>query len=95
MINRSTGIRQSVDWWVVGVYLLLVVIGWVNIYAATHAAEAGSLLDFSTRAGKQFLIFPLLFEEGVHAVQGSCINIKIHIEKKILLLPRPTATPST
>ena len=38
-----------------GVYLLLVFIGWLNIFAATHTVEAGSLLDFGSRAGKQFV----------------------------------------
>ena len=52
--HRKT-VRQSVDWWVIGVYLLLVIIGWVNIYAATHTSSAGSMLDWSSRAGKQFV----------------------------------------
>ena len=54
MIERPH-IRQSIDWMLVGAYLLLVIIGWVNIYAASHAAEAGSILSFGNRAGKQFV----------------------------------------
>ena len=46
---------MSIDWWLVGVYFLLVLIGWVNIFAATHSAEPVSLLDFNGRAGKQFV----------------------------------------
>ena len=37
------------------VYLALVVIGWVNIYAATHTSGAASMLDWGSRAGKQFV----------------------------------------
>ena len=55
MIDDRTHKRQSLDWKIIAVYLLLVLIGWLNIYAATHAAEDGPLLDFSTRAGKQFI----------------------------------------
>ena len=55
MIDRNAHKRQSVDWKLVGAYLLLVVIGWVNIFAATHTGEAGSILSFGTRAGKQFV----------------------------------------
>ena len=55
MIENAPYKRQSIDWWLVGAYLLLVLIGWVSIYAATHTAEAGSLLDFGGRAGKQFV----------------------------------------
>ena len=47
--------RQSVDWALIGVYVLLVLIGWLNIYAATHTSEAGSLIAWSSRAGKQFV----------------------------------------
>lgn len=58
MINgagNSRGLRQSVDWYLIGVYLLLVFIGWINIFAATHTSEAGSILDFSARSGKQLI----------------------------------------
>ena len=52
---RERGLKQSFDWALVAVYLLLVLIGWVNIYSAGHTAETGSILDFGTRAGKQFI----------------------------------------
>ena len=44
MTERRTHTRQSVDWWLIGTYLVLVLIGWLNIYAATHSSEPGSLL---------------------------------------------------
>lgn len=55
MTERNVHTRQSIDWALIGVYLLLVLIGWVNIYAATHGTESQSLLDWSSRAGKQFV----------------------------------------
>ena len=55
MTERSTHTRQSVDWWLIGAYLALVIIGWLNIYAATHSSEPGSLISWSSRAGKQFV----------------------------------------
>ena len=55
MIERNVHTRQSVDWLLVGLYLLLVLIGWVSIYAATHSSEPGSLLAWESRAGKQFV----------------------------------------
>ena len=55
MTERRTHTRQSVDWWLIGTYLVLVLIGWLNIYAATHSSEPGSLLSWSSRAGKQFV----------------------------------------
>ena len=55
MTDDKRHTRQSVDWALVGVYLLLILIGWVNIYAATHTSEPGSLLSWGSRAGKQFV----------------------------------------
>jgi len=55
MTDRKVHMRQSVDWVLVGLYMLLVLIGWVSIYAATHSTEPGSLLDWNSRAGKQFV----------------------------------------
>ena len=48
-------LKQSIDWRLVVCYLLLVLIGWLNIYAASHAAEGSRILDFSVRSGKQFV----------------------------------------
>ena len=55
MIDQHTHKRQSIDWVLVGVYVLLIFIGWINIFAATHTDASASLLDFETRAGKQFI----------------------------------------
>lgn len=48
-------VKQTIDWKIVICYLLLVLIGWVNIYAAGHSSEIGTMLDFETRSGKQFV----------------------------------------
>ena len=48
-------LRQSIDWPLVGTYLLLVFIGWVNIYASIHSSNPASIFDWSARCGKQFI----------------------------------------
>ena len=53
--RQQRGLRQSVDWSLIVCYLLLVVIGWVNIFASVHSADSTSILDFSLRSGKQFV----------------------------------------
>ena len=53
--SADRGLRQSVDWRLVVIYLLLVVIGWVNIYASVYSAEPVSIFDWSVRCGKQFV----------------------------------------
>lgn len=53
MTRRTINIWESIDWWVVAIYLLLVIAGWVNIYAASYDFDNASIFDFSERSGKQ------------------------------------------
>ncbi|MGD1846131.1 MAG: rod shape-determining protein RodA [Salibacteraceae bacterium] len=43
----------NLDWLTIGVYLLLVFMGWLNIYAATYDADNPSLFDLGQSYGKQ------------------------------------------
>ena len=52
---KRTGFLKTIDWSLVVTYLLLVIIGWVNIYASVHSSEPSSIFDFSCRSGKQFI----------------------------------------
>ena len=52
--SRSGNIWQNVDWLTIGVFLMLVVFGWLNIYGASYTFDQTSIFDFSNRAGKQF-----------------------------------------
>lgn len=49
------GIKKSVDWALVVTYLLLILIGWVNIYASIHSDGPASIFDYNFRSGKQFV----------------------------------------
>ena len=53
--NRGRGLKQTIDWKLVIIYLILVLIGWANIYSSVQATESTSLFDFSNRSGKQFI----------------------------------------
>ena len=52
---HERGLKQSVDWTLVLYYVLLVLIGWVNIYASIQSAGPTSIFDFDFRSGKQFV----------------------------------------
>ena len=54
-VGRDRGIAKTIDWGLVICWLLLVVIGWANIYASIHASEPSSIFDFDARSGKQFV----------------------------------------
>ncbi len=51
MFGRN--VLRRIDWLTIILFLLLVVIGWVNIYSTTLTEEASSIFDFSQLYGKQ------------------------------------------
>ena len=51
--HRDRGFFKSIDWRLVICYLLLVFIGWVNIYASVHSSDPASIFDWTCRSGKQ------------------------------------------
>ena len=52
--SRNGNIWQHVDWLTIGLFLLLAVFGWLNIYGASYTFDQTGIFDFSNRAGKQF-----------------------------------------
>lgn len=48
-------IWKSLDWVTIVVYLMLIVFGWFSVCGASYSYGDTDLLDFSTRAGKQFV----------------------------------------
>ena len=53
--HRNRGLAKTIDWWLIGCWFLLVLIGWANIYASVHSTEPTSIFDWSSRSGKQFV----------------------------------------
>lgn len=55
-MSRNGNILRTVDWVTIGLWLLLALFGWMNIYGATYNFEqTSSMFDFSNRAGKQIV----------------------------------------
>ncbi|SHF95716.1 rod shape determining protein RodA [Mariniphaga anaerophila] len=52
---RRNQLWTNIDWLTVFIYLVLVFLGWINIYAAVYDAEHQSIFDISQRYGKQLL----------------------------------------
>ena len=52
---RNRSLAKTIDWSLVFCWLVLIFIGWANIYASIHATEPSSIFDFSSRSGKQFV----------------------------------------
>lgn len=54
MVRRDS-IWKSLDWVTIIIYLMLIVFGWFSICGASYDYGDRDFLDFSTRAGKQFM----------------------------------------
>ncbi|WP_205504124.1 rod shape-determining protein RodA [Rufibacter psychrotolerans] len=53
-MRTSYNISQNIDWVTIGLYALMVILGWMNIYAAVYNPEnVTSIFDFSLNSGKQ------------------------------------------
>lgn len=52
---RTSNIIKSIDWVTVVLYVILVFIGWINIYAAVYNEKHSSILDFSQKYGIQLI----------------------------------------
>jgi rod shape determining protein RodA len=54
-MRKQRSIFQNIDWLTVFIYLALVIIGWVNIYAAVYNEAHRSILDISQNYGRQMI----------------------------------------
>lgn len=54
-MRETKGILFNIDWITLLVYFLLVLMGWVNIYAAVYNEEHQNIFDITQRYGKQLI----------------------------------------
>lgn len=54
-MKRSIDIWQGIDKVSIALFLIMVIMGWFNIYAAVYNDEHKEILDLSQRYGKQFI----------------------------------------
>jgi len=54
-LKARNNILLNLDWITVFLYLVLVMLGWINIYAAVYSDEHQSILDMGQRYGKQLI----------------------------------------
>ena len=57
MKNQST--RSNIDWMLVTLYIILVILGWLNIYSSSLPLEETSIFDLNQIYGKQMLFILL------------------------------------
>jgi rod shape determining protein RodA len=54
-VKRSINLWNGIDKISILLFLVLIILGWFNIYAAVYNEEHKEILDFSQRYGKQFI----------------------------------------
>ena len=71
-MRRYRSIFANVDWVIILLYLALVFIGWINIYAAVYNEEHHSIFDITQRYGKQlmWIVFAFILAFVILLVEG-------------------------
>ncbi|MBR5611475.1 MAG: rod shape-determining protein RodA [Bacteroidales bacterium] len=54
-MTSERNIYRKIDWIMVGCYLLLIIFGWVNIYASSYEVESANIFSLHQRSGMQML----------------------------------------
>jgi rod shape determining protein RodA len=54
-VSERNNILNEIDWKLVALYLLLISMGWINIYAAVYNEDHSSIIDLSQSYGRQMI----------------------------------------
>lgn len=63
-MNRQSELLKNIDWLSIFMYTVLVLMGWLNIYAAVYDDSHSSILDISQKYGKQLIWIGAAFVLG-------------------------------
>ena len=74
---RRESIYRKLDWQLILIYLVLVLIGWINVFSSVYDPELSrGILSFSERSGMQFVW--ILTSFGLAALIIYVINPKFY-----------------
>ena len=85
METRSVSLWKTLDWVTIVIYLLLIIGGWFSVCGASYDYGDRDFLDFSTRAGRQFVwiicsfglgFILLMLEERMYDMFPFVVNIR-------------------
>lgn len=90
-MRQQRSIFDGIDWVMVILFLLLVFMGWLNIYAAVFNEEHQSIFDTTQRYGKQmiFIGFSVFVSLVILLIDGkfySTFSIPIYVANMLLLI---------
>ena len=52
---KNQSVRSNIDWVIVSIYIILVILGWLNIFSSSSPVEVTSIFDMNYEYGKQLL----------------------------------------
>ena len=53
--DKRPSVIRSLDWWTVGIYLALLVLGWMSVCGASYTYGETDIFSLSTRSGMQIV----------------------------------------
>jgi rod shape determining protein RodA len=90
-MRREQNIFRNIDWTMVILYLALILIGWINIYAAVYNETHKSILDLSQNYGRQLIwiatsLFLALFVLVIDAKFYNAFSFILYLSVLFLLV---------
>ena len=94
-MTRRNKLWINIDWITVLLFLILVILGWINIYASVYNEYHQSIFDISQRYGKQLIwiaaaltmaILILLFETNIYVFFSYFIYLTVILSLILVLL---------
>ncbi len=53
--NRQPSVLRSLDWWTIGIYLALLVFGWISVCGASYTYGDNDIFSLGSRSGMQII----------------------------------------
>lgn len=53
--DKQPGVLRSLDWWTIGIYLALLIFGWISVCGASYTYGDTDIFSLSTRSGMQIV----------------------------------------
>ncbi|MFZ4612953.1 MAG: rod shape-determining protein RodA [Bacteroidia bacterium] len=90
-MRKQEGILKNLDWTLVGLYLLLIFMGWLSVYASVYNEEHKDITDFSQKYGKQlvWILSSLFIALLILVVEGNffaAFSYPIYIISMVMLV---------
>ena len=53
--NKQPSVLASLDWWTIGIYLVLLIFGWVSVCGASYNYGDNEIFSLGARSGMQII----------------------------------------